>query len=606
MEYEPPVGSLLLYKNQPAIVTAVTDKVEIRLAEDRAKRVRPKDVELLHPGPCRNLADLASPAGEVQTAWELLQGTSVGFREFVELVYDDWTPAAAWAGWQLLADGLYFTGNTAAVTAVPVDEVAKTRARRETQARAEQVWAAFVDRVRRGRTEPADAELLRDVEELAFGRAAGSRLLKELNQEPIPEKAHALLLKLGHWTEEVNPYPHRQGVAVTPPDLPVPPLPDEDRVDLTHLPALAIDDEGNRDPDDAVSADGDRLWVHVADVAALVAPDSALDLEARSRGASLYLPEGLVTMLPWAATERLGLGLADVSPALSFGFSLDQTGRPVDVEVVRSRVRVQRLTYAEADARLAEPPLAHIHRLVEPFRMARLYRGAIQLALPEVKIRVTDGDVVIRPLARLDSRDMVTDAMLAAGEAVGRYCRERGIAIPFAVQPAPQEVLAPQSLAEMYAFRRQMQPSRMVTAPGLHAGLGLEVYTRATSPLRRYVDLLVHQQLRAHVTGAPLLSLDAMMERLGAAEAVTGGIARTERMSNAHWTLVFLCRHPHWSGTAVVVDLRDRQQGTALIPSLGLEARLRLPMGVALDAEITVSCTSVDLPELAARFQLVR
>jgi exoribonuclease-2 len=219
---------------------------------------------------------------------------------------------------------------------------------------------------------------------------------------------------------------------------------------------------------------------------------------------------------------------------------------------------------------------------------------------------VKDDDVAIRPLARLDSREMVTDAMLAAGEAVGRYCRERGIAIPYAVQPAPQEVLAPQSLAEMYAFRRQMQPSRMVTAPGLHAGLGLEVYTRATSPLRRYVDLLVHQQLRAHVSGAPLLSLDAMMERLGAAEAVTGSIARTERMSNEHWTLVFLRRHPDWSGTGVVVDLRDRQQGTLLIPSLGLETRLRLPMGVALDEEVTVRCTFVDLPDLTARFQLVR
>ena len=82
----------------------------------------------------------------------------------------------------------------------------------------------------------------------------------------------------------------------------------EPRRDLTHLPAFAIDDEENQDPDDAVSLDGERLWVHVADVAALVAPDSEADLEARGRGANLYLPERIVNMLPLAShgTSRVG------------------------------------------------------------------------------------------------------------------------------------------------------------------------------------------------------------------------------------------------------------------------------------------------------------
>lgn len=71
----------------------------------------------------------------------------------------------------------------------------------------------------------------------------------------------------------------------------LPDLPDEPRRDLTGLPAFAIDDEGNLDPDDALSLDGDRLWVHVADAAALIGPDSPADIEARARGATL-LPAG--------------------------------------------------------------------------------------------------------------------------------------------------------------------------------------------------------------------------------------------------------------------------------------------------------------------------
>ncbi len=69
-------------------------------------------------------------------------------------------------------------------------------------------------------------------------------------------------------------------------------------------------------------------------------PDSAADLEAQARGANLYLPEGVVTMLPWQATERLGLGLAEISPALSFGLRVLPDGAVADLEITPSWVRV--------------------------------------------------------------------------------------------------------------------------------------------------------------------------------------------------------------------------------------------------------------------------
>src|ERR1035437_4540781 len=98
-------------------------------------------------------------------------------------------------------------------------------------------------------------------------------------------------------------------------------------LDVTYLPAFAIDNAWTTDPDDALSLEGpNRLWVDVADVAALFFPDSPADIEARSRASSLYLPEMTVPMLPVGASERLGLGIRDVSPALSFGLNLDSEG----------------------------------------------------------------------------------------------------------------------------------------------------------------------------------------------------------------------------------------------------------------------------------------
>ena len=147
-----------------------------------------------------------------------------------------------------------------------------------------------------------------------MGRRTSSRALRELGRTQSPERAHALLCELGHWNAAVNPYPQRLEVDTRAPQAALPDLSEETRRDLTHLGAFAIDDEGSKDPDDALSWHDNRLWVHVADVAALVPPDSDADLEARARGCNLYLPEDTVPMLPPEATHALGLGLQAVSP----------------------------------------------------------------------------------------------------------------------------------------------------------------------------------------------------------------------------------------------------------------------------------------------------
>ena len=145
-------------------------------------------------------------------------------------------------------------------------------------------WAAFLARLTARQPLPEDAERLAEVERLAWGRSEHSRILKALGHAETPENAHRALIQFGFWAPEHNPHPARNGLPEGDPLLPVGQLPDEERLDLTHLPAFAIDDEGNQDPDDALSLEGDRFWVHVADVAALIPSDSEMDREARARG----------------------------------------------------------------------------------------------------------------------------------------------------------------------------------------------------------------------------------------------------------------------------------------------------------------------------------
>ncbi|MFO7679194.1 MAG: RNB domain-containing ribonuclease, partial [Chloroflexota bacterium] len=105
------INSLVLYKNKPArVLTAGDKKIEIDVAEQGKISVRPKDVMLLHPGPVASLNALHATAGDVLTAWELLAGETTTLPELAELAYGEFSPAAAWAAWRLVADGLYFDG----------------------------------------------------------------------------------------------------------------------------------------------------------------------------------------------------------------------------------------------------------------------------------------------------------------------------------------------------------------------------------------------------------------------------------------------------------------------------------------------------------------
>lgn len=596
--------SLVLYKVRPARVVTVSDKIEIELEGGKTKRVRDKDISLLHPGPLESVDDLRPPPGELEEAWELLQGTETDIRELAELIFDEYTPASAWGVWQLLSEGLYFEGAPEAIRARSPERVEADRAARRAKADEAAAWEGLLERLRAGEIRPEDRKALGEVERLANRQSERSRILQALGHAESPENAHRLLVAVAYWDRAHNPHPGRLSVGLDPPRLAVPELPEETRTDLTHLTAFAIDDEGNLDPDDAISLDGDRLWVHVADVAALAPPDSAIDREARSRAANLYLPERTVPMLPDGVTERLGLGLAAVSPALSFGLRLDAGGRPEDIEARASWVRVTRLTYGEVERRLDEAPFAALLALTRRFRERRRAAGAAALTLPEVSVRVVDGEVSIRALPPLTSREMVTDAMLMAGEAAARYATERGIPIPFATQAPPDEAREPATLSEMYAYRRLFKPSQGQSLPGPHAGLGLELYARATSPLRRYADLMVHQQIRAHLRGQGPMGREEVAQRIAAAEAMSGVVRRAERLSNQHWKLVYLSRCRDWIGDGQVVEVGERKS-TVLIPELAMETRVRSRPGLAPDSRLRLAVREVDLPEQAAYFRVL-
>jgi exoribonuclease-2 len=159
-------------------------------------------------------------------------------------------------------------------------------------------------------------------------------------------------------------------------------------------------------------------------------------------------------------------------------------------------------------------------------------------------------------------------------------------------------------MAAMYAYRRQFKPTQVRTQPDLHAGLGLERYTRATSPLRRYSDLLTHQQLRAHLKGEPVMDIQTLGERLSLAEIGSMGIRKAERLSNSHWKLVYLRDHPEWQDEAVVVE-REGDRCSLVIPSIGMDTKVRVKSAPELNTTVRLKPREIDLPDLSCYFRVM-
>jgi exoribonuclease-2 len=612
--------ALVLYKTRPAVITdREGDKINISVPAGDKLKVREKDIETLHPGPCV-LGDLAEapPEGDARGAWELLEDAGpVPLKELAELVYGDFTPRTAWAAYGLLADGLYFSGDIKGIKARPGAEVEAGEKKRNEKQKETGERAAFLERLKAAlkpnpslpsSLAPGDHHFLQDVEALALGKTAKSRTLKELGWNETPEDAHMMLLAAGIWTVWQNPYPSRFGVSLASPKTFCGEAPDEDRTDLTHLKAYAIDNAWSDDPDDAVSLEGPdargnfTLYVHVADPGSSILPGSPDDIEARGRGATLYLPEGKSAMLAEEAVSVFALGLSPggICPALSFKMTLTPGCAIAETGIIRSKVKVSRLCYRDADG-LADGELAAFFALSEKNTGRRLDTGAVLIDMPDVRIKVGLGEnaglnsVNIEPVPQYKSAGMVRECMILAGEGAARWAVRNNVPFPFISQEEGElPGLRPDGLAGAFQLRRCMRPRILSSKPGVHWGLGLDEYTQVTSPLRRYTDLLCHQQIRSFLQGRPLLSAEEILLRVSAAEAAAASASRAEKASRRHWTCVYLLdkKGSEWEG---IVLERKGIRGTVIIPALGLETQLNLKGGESPNDKITLVAGAVNI-----------
>lgn len=324
---------------------------------------------------------------------------------------------------------------------------------------------------------------------------------------------------------------------------------------------VTIDPEDAKDYDDALSLykdekTGDRIvLVHIADFSCYVKPDGPLDLEARRRGASVYLANEVVRMLP-PEQSRYTFSLVEGEDRLAKTVVLrfDDAGEMLDYSICRSVVRVDRcMNYPEAqrllealdspeDARAAASlenlpeslwrMLGELDELARQLGRRRRKVGSIDLDMPDYKVGIDeDGRVVsVSQIVRDRSHGLVEEFMLSANRAVAAFLCDKKLPGLYRIhEPPPQEDLEEFSefikavlgrgvdagdrkalqrlladvsgthLAEAVNMQLLRSMQRAIYSPSVspHYALNFDRYCHFTSPVRRYPDLLVHQVLDA-------------------------------------------------------------------------------------------------------------
>lgn len=316
----------------------------------------------------------------------------------------------------------------------------------------------------------------------------------------------------------------------------------KNRVDLRDQECFTIDPDTAKDFDDALSLSQNKngeflLAVHIADVSHYVKSGSALDNEAKLRCNSTYFPGFCLPMLPHELSSELCSLKAHVNRltlTVSMRFSSD--GKLLDYKIFRSVINsAKRFTYKEVkavlDGKKKSKHRCTLHLMVKLcllLKKERYNRGSIEFALSEVVIKINDkGEPTGFETVEYDiTHQLVEEFMLKANEIVATYLTEKGEKLTYRVhdEPAEDSMKEFSQLARAFGFHLPAKPtskdlqklfdeaSQTSYASHLatsfirsmklayysptnegHYGLSLEYYCHFTSPIRRYVDLVVHR-----------------------------------------------------------------------------------------------------------------
>ena len=373
---------------------------------------------------------------------------------------------------------------------------------------------------------------------------------------------------------------------------------------LADVAAFSIDAETTTEIDDAFSvtplASGNtRIGIHIAAPAAGITVDAPLDRAARERLSTVYFPGGKITMLPERAIDWYTLEAQRVCPALSLYAEVTPAHEVVGTETRLERIAIaENLRHETLERVFNEDTLARQavdHPYAAP--LVLLWRWAQQLE------RARRGDVVEteqRPeFTFYVENDRVEITRRMRGTPIDKVVAE----LMIFVNSTWGSALASSETPAIYRVQGGGKV-RMSTVPAGHVGLGVEQYVWASSPLRRYIDLVNQRQVIALMGGTPPPyasgdeRLPAIMREF---EAAYDAYSDFQRTMERYWSLRWLLQEK-----VATVEATVLRENLCRFTDLPLVLRVPSLGRIAAGTRVLLDISNVDLLELTVHCEFKR
>ncbi len=296
--------------------------------------------------------------------------------------------------------------------------------------------------------------------------------------------------------------------------------------DLTNLKTYIIDSENPHEVDDAISIEikkGNKqiLWIHISNPCRLFSHDTNLDLEARRKNSSLYLTDQYVPMLPVKIVNEANLAQNKISETISAAIEFNQDGSINNYELIEAIIKPKyQLTYEDANEILELEPkeeieLIEIKNLLDKSIAYRKNQGAIIIESPNNKIKLCKDKIIITKVEKTIAQIIVAEAMILMGYVTSLFIKKNNLAGAYRTQKLncnPYDLLNKYKDSEIkyIILKQHIGKSYITTKPNNHESLGLPLYVQCTSPLRRYLDLIIQRQVYNKINNYEVLNVNSM------------------------------------------------------------------------------------------------
>ena len=299
--------------------------------------------------------------------------------------------------------------------------------------------------------------------------------------------------------------------------------------DLTDLKTFIIDSKNPNEIDDAISLeiknDKKYIWIHVCYPCKLFEFDSEIDINAKKRSSSLYLIDKSISMLPKDIIKQSNLKKNKVSETLSACIELNENGSIKKYEILETLIKPNyEFTYEDTNEILDLEPkeeyeLILLNKLLKKSFNYRKKRGAITFNNNYSKILYNNESISFETVEITQAHKLVSEAMILMGNITGDYLRKNNIPAPFRSQKIncdSKNILERNinSPVKYIILKQFIGKSNVSSKPDIHETLGLESYVQSTSPLRRYLDLLVQRQLHLFINKRDFLSEETINKEI--------------------------------------------------------------------------------------------